>query len=86
MRINARLDDEHMEKIEFLKNKRHLSTTDFMKSTIDTLYEESQSKPGGTIQELLCSDFVGGWEGPEDGSTNYKKYVTEYLDEKYPDR
>jgi hypothetical protein len=30
------------------------------------------------------SGFVGGFEGPEYLSTNYKQYLAEYLDRKYP--
>ena len=36
------------------------------------------------MKAFLNSDFVGSLEGPEDLSVNYKKHITEYLDEKYP--
>ena len=82
MRISARLDDEYMSKLELLKKQNQLSTTAVIKLAIDTLYALRMPKSGGTIQELLASDFVGIWKGPKDGSVNYKKYVIEYLDEK----
>lgn len=30
------------------------------------------------------SGFIGCFEGEEDLSTNYKKYIAEYLDKKFP--
>jgi len=35
-------------------------------------------------QKILAM-ISGIASGPEDGSENYKEYVTEYLDKKYPD-
>lgn len=46
----------------------------------------AKNRPGAKLKALLDSDFVGCGEGPEDGSINYKKYVADYLDDKYPDR
>ena len=83
MRINARLDDEHMEKLEFLKNKDHLSTTDVLKQAIDVLYEQRKMQNRSKLQQLLQSDFIGCAEGPEDLSERYKDYLTEGWAEKH---
>lgn len=45
---------------------------------------EHQGKPGDKMKALLDSDFVGAFEGTEDLSANYKKHISEYLDDKYP--
>ena len=47
-------------------------------------YLEKQAKLGDRMKALLASDYVGSFDGPEDLSVNYKQYVAEYLDEKYP--
>lgn len=86
MRINARLDEDHIQKLEALKLNKHMNTTEVVKQAIDLLFEQNQLHPKGSIHSLLESDFIGCFEGPEDLSENYKKAIGDYLDEKYPDR
>ena len=83
MRINARLEDEYAEKLEYIKKQNHLSTTEVVKQGIDLLYLRSKAKPSEKIRALLESDFIGCSEGPEDLSTHYKQYLTESLAEKH---
>lgn len=45
-----------------------------------------KNQPGVKLKALLASNFTGCAEGPEEGSVNYKKYVADYFDDKYPDR
>ena len=85
MRINARLEDEDVLKLEALKQLDQHTTTEIVKEAIDALYQQKLVHPQGSIRALLESDFVGCADGPEDGSVNYKQHVTEYLDEKHPD-
>lgn len=85
MRINARLDDEDVLKLEALKQLDHHTTTEIVKEAIDVLYRQKLVHPKGSIHALLESDFVGCAEGPEDGSQTYKQDVMDYLDAKHAD-
>ncbi len=85
MRINARLDEQSEQDLLFIKEKTGETVTQIIKELLTKKAEtlRVKHKPGSKIQALLKSDFIGCGEGPEDGSVNYKKYVSEYLDEKF---
>ena len=87
MRITARLDEESENNLELIQKMKGFRTiTDVLKYSLQEVanHLEQQAKPGDKMKAMLGSDFVGSFEGPEDLSVNYKKYVAEYLDEKYP--
>lgn len=85
MRINARLEEENMGKLEALKKLEQHTTTEFIKEAITVLYRQQMMHPKGSIHALLESDFIGCADGPEDGSHTYKQEVMDYVDAKYPD-
>lgn len=85
MRINARLDDEDVLKLEVLKQPDQHTTTEVVKEAIDVLYRQKLVHPNGSIRALLESDFVGCAEGPEDGSQTCKQDVMDYGDAKHAD-
>ncbi|HBH36423.1 MAG TPA: hypothetical protein DDW45_08790 [Gammaproteobacteria bacterium] len=87
MRITARLDAESKNYLETIQKKKGLKTvTDVLKYSLREAanHLQNQAKPGDKMKALLASDFVGSFDGEEDLSVNYKQYVAEYLDEKYP--
>ncbi len=88
MRINARLDEQSEQNLLFIKEKTGETVTRIIKELLSEKAEtlKSKHKPGSKMQALLKSDFVSCAEGPEDGSTNYKHYISEYLDEKFDNR
>jgi len=88
MRINARLDEQSEQDLQFIKQTTGETVTQIIKTLLEERAERLREKnrPGAKLKALLDSDFVGCGEGPEDGSINYKKYVADYLDDKYPDR
>lgn len=88
MRINARLDEQSEQDLQLIQQTTGETVTQIIKELLAERAEQlrEKSKPGAKLKALLESDFVGCGEGPEDGSVNYKKYVADYLDEKYPDR
>ncbi len=86
MRINARLEEEDMRKLEALKKLEQHTTTEIIKEAITVLYGQKMMHPKGSIHALLESDFIGCAEGPEDGSQPYKQDVMDYVDAKHPDR
>lgn len=75
-RINARLDDESAEELEFIRRTTGATTiTDALKYSISEVasrLRESESN-GSKMKALLMSDFVGCASGPADLSENYKE-------------
>lgn len=87
LRINARLDERASNDLQFLRKELGGSSiTDAVKYSITKVAEElrDSSKAKHQKQVWLESGFVGGFEGPEDLSSNYKQHLTDILDEKYP--
>ena len=85
-RINARLDDEHTVKLEQLKGRLHVSTTEVLKLAIDGLYQQQVTQSQSKLQQLLGSDFVACGEAEYDLSAKHKEYLTQSLTDKYDHR
>lgn len=85
LRINARLDEQTAADLEYLKEVTQSNNTEAMKKAIRFYADRLRNEISRSKQALIDSGFVGGFEGPEDLSTNYKRYFAEYLDEKYPE-
>ncbi len=83
-RINARLDEETAHDLEFLKEFTQQNNSQALKAAIRFYADHLRNEVRRSKQALIDSGFVGGFEGPEDLSTNYKQYIAEILDEKYP--
>lgn len=83
MRINARLDDDRVEKLKQLQSLTQLSASEIVKRAIDLLYQQQAGRPREKLNALLSSDFVGCAEGPEDLATRYKHYLTRDLENKH---
>jgi hypothetical protein len=85
MRINARLDENHEQKLLTIQRVTSLSTSEIIKQALDLLYEKTTLSDKEKNRKLL-EKLAGIGHGPADGSVNYKKYVAEYLDEKFDHR
>lgn len=85
MRINARLDENHEQKLLAIQQATSLSTSEIIKRALDLLYEKTTLSDKEKNRKLL-EKLAGIGHGPADGSVNYKKYVAEYLDEKFDHR
>lgn len=84
MRINARLDPERSRKLEFLKRRDQVGTSEVVKRGIDALYDEVKNEGSRSAYEILLeSGFIGCGEGPEDLSVNYKEELTRSLAAKH---
>jgi len=86
MRINARLDDTHSQKLEYLKRATNAGVSEVVKEAIDVYYERVKSTRPRAAEIFTESGFVGIAEGPEDLSTRYKEVLTEDLETKHGDR
>ena len=85
MRITVRIDDSYEQKIKAIQQRTQLNTTDVIKQAIDLMYEKAESSTKEKNRELLAK-LAGIGHGPEDGSVNYKRYIAEYIDEKFNHR
>lgn len=87
MRISVRLDPERATKLQELARQTGQRTTEIVKRAID-LYHEREMAPSERPYDILMrTGFIGGAaSGDPDFSTDYKRYVHEYLDRKYGDR
>ena len=72
MRIDIHLDEEHAAKFRYLLKATPGNTDDVVEHAIDLYYDEIKRREGRGARRLLESDFIGGAEGEENLSTNYK--------------
>lgn len=87
LRINARLDEKLSKDLQFLRKELgDTSITEVVKYSIQKLAQELRDSTKAKRQKQLWleSGFVGSFEGPENLSSNYKQYLSDILNEKYP--
>jgi Arc/MetJ-type ribon-helix-helix transcriptional regulator len=84
IRINARLTGEDARRFRELQRRDHRSASDVIREAVRE-YHARHVKPRKSAWEIMSeSGFIGCGEGPEDLSTNTRKYMEEALMEKYP--
>lgn len=86
MRINARLDETHSRKLEYLKRATNAGVSEVVEEAIDVYYERMKGGKASAAEIFTNSGFVGIAEGAEDLSSRYKEILTESLEAKYGDR
>ncbi len=86
MRINARLDEDHKRKLEYLMRATDLTVSNIIKQAIDALYERVQRSEGKSRDLLMESGFVGCADGPKDLSVIYKDQLDTSIRSKHGDR
>jgi len=72
MRINARLDEDHRRKLQYLMRATGSRVSDIVKQAIDLLYAQAEQAKGRPDELLTRSGFVGCGEGSEDLTVSYK--------------
>jgi hypothetical protein len=83
-RINARFPAEDLRLLKELQVKTRQSTSTVLREAVRR-YHATELKPRRSAYEIMKkSGFIGGFEGPEDLSSNTRKYMEEALREKYP--
>jgi hypothetical protein len=85
-RINARLDADHAEKIEYLKRATGLPVSDLVKRGIDLLFEGMRNEARPAFEILTETGFIGSGSAPPDLSDRYKDDLAEILAAKHGDR
>jgi predicted transcriptional regulator len=85
MRVNARLDDSYQAKIDYLVDAKHLTVSDVVRDAIDHYFEAVKAEQARRLRGLDAIVGMAGSQGaPADLSTDYKKYVGQVVEEKYP--
>jgi len=86
MRVNARLDDSYEDKFAYLQAATHLCVSDIVRESVDRYYEAVKAECAQRARSLdaLVGAFEGRPDTPSDLSANYKKYVAEAIEAKYP--
>jgi len=82
-RINARVEQEYLEKLEILKNQKHSSITQILKFAIDAYYDAHITQAQNQRQALLNGGFIACCEGDEGLSESYKKELSDALAAKH---
>ena len=84
MRVNARLDDEAAKQIEYLVAATGEGISHVVRESVAHYYRHVKAQKRGLVH---LGPLIGkGRSGRSDIASNVKKYVGEYLDEKYPVR
>ena len=84
IRINARLVGEDAKRFTELQKREGLSASDLLREALRE-YHHARIRPRADAARLLAaSGFVGGFDGPEDLSENYKYELTDALEHKHP--
>lgn len=86
MRINARLDEAHSRRLEYLKNVTQGTVSEVIKQAIDLYYEKVKETHPNTAELLQASGFIGCGEVYPDFSETYKDTLREILEQKHGHR
>lgn len=85
MRVNARLEDSYQAKIDYIVETRHSTVSDVVREAIDYYYEAVRAEQVRRVRGLDAIVGMGeSANAPADLSTNYKKYIGEIIEAKYP--
>lgn len=83
-RINARLTGEDVRRLKELQAVTRKTASEVLREAVRR-YHKEEVKPRRSAYEIMTeSGFIGSVDGPEDLSTNKRKYVVEALKKKYP--
>ena len=75
-RLNARLEPELEQKLEYLRQRTGLSTSDVVRESTERYYEAVRTAGGSAREILEGSGFVASGTGPADLSERYKGHLT----------
>lgn len=84
MRINARFDDEAEQQITYLTQATGQSVSQVVREAVARYYRQTVDRQCRPTR--LLAAIGQGDSGRSDIASNYKKYVAEAIDAKYPPR
>ncbi len=86
IRINARLTGNDARHFLELQRGGAVAASDLLRDALREYYVTHTKPRAGAFALMSESGFIGGGYGDADLSSNYKAYLTESLDDKYPHR
>lgn len=83
VRLNARIDEALAAKLERLRRRTHMTTTEIVRASVELYYERFQEQEAGQAHRILDNaGFVGCGEGEPALSTTYKERLADSLSSK----
>jgi competence protein ComGC len=86
MRINARLDEEYVNKLIYIQQQTNQGVTDVIKSALDLYYQQLKNEQKTSLELLEQTGFIGCGQSAPDLSVNYKSILKDGLKAKYDPR
>jgi predicted transcriptional regulator len=86
MRLNARLPEELVRKLEALERATGQSTSNVVRAALERYFDEVCGPRRSTREAILASGFVGCGEAEADLSATYKARLHEGLGRKHGHR
>ncbi len=83
MRINARLDREHEEKLQYLSKTTRRNYSEVVKEALDLYYAKTRGEADDALAVLRNAGFVGVADGDEDLSERYKERLDDGFGQKH---
>jgi hypothetical protein len=82
MRINARFDEEAERQVNYLTQTTGQSVSHVVREAVALYYRQTMDRQGRPLR--LLAAIGQGDSGRSDIAGNYKKFVAEAIDAKYP--
>lgn len=82
MRVNARLDDEAQEQIDYLTRTTGLGVSHVLRESVALYYAQVRAQRAGIAH--LGALIGKGDSGRSDIASDWKRHLGDSLDEKYP--
>ncbi len=86
MRVNARLDQDHSQKLAALVQMTELKISEIIKRAIDVYYDQIKGQRSSPAEVLTASGFVGFAKAAPNLSETYKDRLTASLAAKHDHR
>jgi hypothetical protein len=83
MDVPQRFDDEHAEKISYIRQQTNQDIIAILNQAIDLYYQQLQPSEKTPLEIFEELGLVGCIEGDPNLSTNYKPLIHQHLKEKY---
>ena len=78
-RINARLDDETIHKLDLIRRRTGQSYTEIVETSLDLYYSSLKAERVNVAEVLKQNGFIGCGSDSSDLSVNYKARLAELL-------
>ena len=85
-RVNGRIDDRQMARLQRLRQRTGASLTDILKAALDAYLDKAERATQSPAEILNAAGFVGCADGDAQLSTTYKQHLVDGLSDKHGHR